>query len=277
MPYPLLYSLFPCTLLRSRFGCGFIATKPGRSKASKLLTGPFGLSFRLLRTPFLAWAVGMFALGAAYGSVLGDLEGFIESSELVRQMIPEQEGLSMTEGFIALIIAVLSILGAVPVLMFTLKLRNEEKKNRTEALLSNAVSRRGVLGGYLLVALLMSVTVQIMSALGLWSAAVAVMEEAVSLKTLITAALVHVPHMADVGTFLLLVGFSRTEPVYMAVLDLCLFRHLYGRYAEASGMDIPLISFRICSHDTRRRDQFRDPSSVNVYCRFIHVPRFHRV
>ena len=36
-------------------------------------------------------------------------------------------------------------------------------------------------------------------------------------------------HMADVGTFPFTRRvFPEPNPVYMAVLDLCLFRHLYG-------------------------------------------------
>ena len=81
-------------------------------------------------------------------SVMGDLEGFLESSELIRQMIPESEGFNLTQRFVSMLMTILSILGTIPVLMFILKHRSEEKGRRTEHLLSRAVSRYSILGSY---------------------------------------------------------------------------------------------------------------------------------
>lgn len=190
-------------------GAGFISTRPGRKSASRLLTSPLGLSLRLQRTPIIAWVVGMFILGASYGSILGDLEGFIDSSGILQQMIPESEGFSMTERFISMLMVVLSILGTIPTLIFVLKLLSEEKRKRVEHLLARAVSKNNILGSYTLIAIVAAPIIQLMSVLGLWSAALFTMEDPLPFSTLFKAGLVHLPAIwILVGLAALLIGWS---------------------------------------------------------------------
>lgn len=189
-------------------GSGFIPTKPGRSTGSRILSSPLGLSLRLQRTPIIAWVIGMFVLGVSYGSVAGDLEGFVESSEIIRQMLPNMKDFNLTENYTALLMTVLSIMGTIPVLMHILKLRTEEKRSRTELLFSTAVSRNSVIGSYTLVAVVYSLVIQLTSILGFWSAAVFVMEDAISFNTLLKAGLAHLPAIwIMVGLAALLTGF----------------------------------------------------------------------
>lgn len=187
---------------------GFIPTRVGRKYASKFLLSPLGLSLRLQRTTIIAWLIGMFVLGLSYGSVLGDLEGFLESSEIIQMMLPASEGFNLTERFVAMLMAILSIIGTVPVLMYILKLRSEEKVGRTEHLLARAVSRYNIIGSYTLIAIVSAVIIQLMSVLGFWSAATFVMEDGLSFSTLLKAGLVHLPAMwIMVGLTVLLIGF----------------------------------------------------------------------
>ena len=55
-------------------------------------------------------------------------------------MIPEVEGFSLTERFMTMLMMIMSILGAIPPLMYVLKLKAEEKSARTEQLHATAVS-----------------------------------------------------------------------------------------------------------------------------------------
>lgn len=174
-------------------GAGFIATRPGKSEASRSLLSPLGLAFRLLRTPIIAWLVAMFVLGASYGSILGDLEGFISSSDMIQQMIPDAAGYTMTEQFMSLIITIQSIMVAIPVLMFILKLRSEERQNRTEHLHARAVSRNTILGSYTIIALVSAPVMLLVSVLGLWSSAIMVMDDPISFGVLLQAAFVYLP------------------------------------------------------------------------------------
>ncbi|HBN86402.1 MAG TPA: hypothetical protein DDZ89_21475, partial [Clostridiales bacterium] len=174
------------------------------------LSFPTGLALRLQRSSIIAWTVGLFVLGSSYGSILGDLEGFIESSDLIKQMIPDTgDGLNMTERFVSLLMTILSIMGSVPVLLFVLKLRSEEKKNRTEHILTRAVSRNSLLGGYTVIALIAAPVIQLASLSGLWSSAVMVMEDPVSFQTLLTAGMVALPAMwCMVALAVLLIGVA---------------------------------------------------------------------
>lgn len=189
-------------------GSGFLPTRPGRKNASRLLLSPLGLSLRLQRTSIIAWTVGMFILGISYGSILGDLEGFLNSSEIIEQMIPQAEGMNITERFITMLITILSILGTIPILIYVLKLNGEEKRNRSEQILSKAVSRNSLLGSYTIIALISAPIIQLISLLGLWSAGIFVMEDPISLNSLIKAGFVHLPAMwMMVGLAVLLIGF----------------------------------------------------------------------
>lgn len=186
---------------------GLIPAKPGRKTASAFLQSPLGLALRLQRTGIIAWAAGIFILGASYGSVMGDLETYLESMELLREMLPPVEGLSLTEQFIPMLMSVMAMVSAIPVLLMILKLRGEEKMGRTEHLLARAVSRSGMLGSYLLIALAISFLMQLLAALGLWSAGAAVMDDPVSFGVIFNAAMAYLPALwVMIGVAVLMIG-----------------------------------------------------------------------
>ncbi len=216
-------------------GAGFIPTRPGRRNASGFLSTPLGLALRLQRTPIIAWLIGMFILGASYGSILGDLEGFLDSSSILQQMIPEAEGFNMTERFITMLMTILSILATIPILMYVLKLKSEEVKGRTEQLHATAVSRNNIIGSYTLIAVIAAPFIQLMAVLGLWSSAVFVMEDAMSLSTLLKAGFVHLPAIwIMVGLAVLLIGFiPRLTGLTWAYLGYSFFVVYMGEMLQA--------------------------------------------
>lgn len=187
---------------------GFLPTKQGRKKASRFLTSPLGLALRLQRTSIISWIVGMFIVGVSYGSLLGDLEGFLKNSELIQQMIPEVDGMSLTDRFVTMLITIISVIGTIPGLMFLLKLRAEEKKTRTSQLLSTSVSRNRLLGSYTIIGFVAIPIIQFASIWGLWTAAGFVMEDVVSFDMLFEAAFVNIPAMwVFLGLAILLIGW----------------------------------------------------------------------
>ena len=190
-------------------GSGFIHARPGKKQASHFLQTPLGLAFRLQRTAFISWAIGMLILGASYGSVMGDLESFFEGNELLEQMLIEEEGYSLTEQFIPMLLLVMGILATVPPVMAMNKLIGEEKKNRVEHLLARAVSRSKLLGSYLILAIVNGFVMISLTAIGLWSAADAVMEDGFAFGTIYGSALVYFPAMlVMIGAAAFLIGFS---------------------------------------------------------------------
>ena len=198
---------------------GIIAARPGRRYASRLLRSPLGLVWRLERTSILSWAVGIFILGASYGSVFQDIDSFFQTSELYQKILPMIEGFSLTEQFVAMLLSILSMMTAIPALLILLKLGAEEKANRTEHLLARAVSRSGLLGSFLVIAMVVAVVMQVLSVLGLWTAAaLSIHGDPFPFFETLRAGMIYVPMMwILLGVATALLGFfpKRTGMVWL--------------------------------------------------------------
>ncbi|TXL65107.1 ABC transporter permease [Cerasibacillus terrae] len=188
-------------------GAGFFPSKPGKKHASIFLKSPIGLALRLQRTGMIAWAIGLFILGISYGSVFGDLESFFEGNDVLEQLLAEKEGYSLTEQFIPMLMIVLSLLATVPPLMAMLKLKGEEGKNRLEHLFARAVSRNKMMGSYLIIAIINGFMMLSLTAIGLFAAANAVMDESFNFGMIYGAAMVYYPAMlVMIGLAVFLIG-----------------------------------------------------------------------
>lgn len=172
---------------------GFLPAKSGRKKASPFLLSPLGLVLRLQRTGLIAWAVGMFILGASYGSVLGDLESFFADNDMMKNLLPPVKGFSLTEQFLTMLMSVISMICTIPPLMAMLKLKGEERKNRTEHLLSRAVSRIRMIGSYFVISIVCGFVMLSLAAIGLGLVGNSVMEEGVAFGRIYSAAMVYLP------------------------------------------------------------------------------------
>ena len=186
---------------------GFLPAKPGKVHASNFLQSPIGLALRIQRIGLIAWAIGMFILGASYGSVLGDLESFYKDIDIMDALIKPVEGFSLTEQFIPVLMMIMAMFCTIPALMTIFKLKSEEKKNHTEHLLSRAVSRTKVMGSYFMISMVISLGMLLLAVIGLWTASLAVMADAISISTILESALVYLPAMwTMIGLAVLLVG-----------------------------------------------------------------------
>lgn len=186
---------------------GFIPAKPGKRHASRFLQTPFGLAVRLQRTALISWGIGIFVLGTAYGSVFGDLDSFIDSLDFIDQLILMDSEFSLAEQLLAVIMSVMAMFCTIPTLMVMNKLHGEEQHNRIEHLLGRAVSRYKLVSSYFITALLTSVIMLFLNALGFWSAASAVMDDPISFGTFFTAAFAYLPALwVMISISLLLIG-----------------------------------------------------------------------
>src|SRR5690606_27242751 len=113
---------------------------------------------------------------ASFGAILGELETYYSDMELIVQMLGEEASTSLTESFLSLLIVIMTLFSIVPGLLTVLKLQREEAGNRTELIYSGAVSRWTMMFSYGAAALLVSAVMQIMVALGIWSAGASVLE-----------------------------------------------------------------------------------------------------
>ncbi|WP_282172354.1 ABC transporter permease [Cytobacillus firmus] len=187
---------------------GFFPSMPGKQYASRFLQSPIGLALKLQRTGIISWAIGMFVLGASYGSVLGDLESFFSENEAMKQLLKPTEGVTLVEQFIPMLMIVISLMATIPPVMAMNKLRGEEKKERIVHLLSRAVSRNKLLGSYFVISVINGFLMISLAALGLWSAGTAVVEGGLSFGMIFGAALSYYPAMlVMISLAVFLIGF----------------------------------------------------------------------
>jgi ABC-2 type transport system permease protein len=186
---------------------GFFPVKKGRAEAARSMRTSGALTLRLLRGQMIAWVFIMFALGASYGTVLGDIETFVAESEFYQMVIGVSDEYSTMEMFTATINSIGALICIVPLLMIVLRARSEEKEGRAENILARSVTREKYLAGYAASAFVTSVMLQFATALGLYAASASVLEEPISLTFLLKANMVFLPALwVMVGAAILLVG-----------------------------------------------------------------------
>jgi len=140
---------------RRDFGMGLLPEKPGPARAAPGLVNPFGLVWRLQRGVFFGWAIGMVAFGVIYGSISGEIEGFMAESETARELFEVIGGTEvMLDAFIVAITGIIGMLLGVYILQVTLRMRREEADGQAEALLATALSRCRWMASYIFNALL---------------------------------------------------------------------------------------------------------------------------
>ena len=204
--------------------------------ASGLLSSPTELALRLIRTAMIIWIITVFSFAAMYGSVFGDLEGYIEASDMLRTIFSSDGGSSLTLQFVVLLVAIMAVISTIPLVNFTLRVVGEEKDGIAEHILSKVVSRPRQMMAYLLPALILSVLLQLLSAYGFWVAGSQVLKATPPFETFIKASLLYLPAMwLLVGIAALLIGYLPRK-TFLAYLYLAyaFFSIYFGRL-----MDLP--------------------------------------
>jgi len=160
-------------------GQGFIAARPGRAAASPLLHSPFGLAWRLLRTPLLIWGILMFTLGASYASVVGEIDSFIGDSpeymtilgvpvDQLPNLSQADQSKMIVDSYGIFVTLMMTLLAIVPLINAALKVRSEEREGRAENVVTKAVPRCTYMAGYVILAFIASVVLQLLTASGLY-------------------------------------------------------------------------------------------------------------
>jgi len=238
---------------------GIIPARRGRATGSLLMRTPFGLSFKLLRTGIIIWLVGMFSLGYAYGTVAGDVDQFMASNEMWQQlmigptgiqamneagMTPDQileqirtavsaMGYTLTELFMSTITNIMGVFTLVPLFLFILRAKNEERDGRTEAILATQTCRYKYLASFAIIAFLSAIVIQFVLAVSLYSSAIQELTDSseLSLKFLIEANMVYVPaQWVMIGFAILLIGLlPKATGVLWGYFTFTLFFMFFGR------------------------------------------------
>jgi ABC-2 type transport system permease protein len=137
---------------RRDVGAGLAATRQGRAHASRALTSPLGLAIRLHRGMIIGFSIGVFILGAMYGSILSSVQDMLSGVEQLDQAVESIGGASLVESFAALIMVVLALIASCFVAIAAMKPKAEAGSGRAEPLLSTGLSRAGWVGSHAIVA-----------------------------------------------------------------------------------------------------------------------------
>lgn len=219
-----LFVFLAFVLARIRdLGRGLLPEKRGKSHGGRLLSSPLGLSLRLQKTSIIVWTLTIFILAAMYGSVFGDLEGFINSSDLLKAIFTGTSNYSYVEQFISFLMIIMTIIATIPTMMMVNRGASEEKLGHAEQIFARAVSRHEQLAAYLVPALVLAVILQVMVALGFWSVGSMVLESAPSLQTFMISALSYLP-----GVFVMLAISALLTAIHPSLSSLS---YLYLGYA----------------------------------------------
>ncbi len=202
-PWPLVITLLvalalcvPAYLLQGRrdMDAGLLPQRAGRRRAKRWMRSPLGLAWRLNRGMVAAWAVGLFVFGTMYGSVFGDMEGFLDSSDFLKAIMSNMD-FTLTEQFLAMLMSVLALAAVIPAVALALRLRAEEKGNKTEHLAARSVSRARMMTAYVVLSMAACAVMMFMTSLGLWASAFATMAEPVPFGQIMAAGMAYVPAM----------------------------------------------------------------------------------
>ncbi|MFH5882391.1 ABC transporter permease [Liberiplasma polymorphum] len=196
---------------------GLIAQKKGKESASNTLKTPLGFVLRLLRPAMIAWVVTLFILGLTYGSIFGDLDTFIEGSDIFEEMLPGGD-FPLNVQFMSIIMMVVAITAGIGPIMFLNRLASEEKKNHTEHIYSKSISRMRMLTIFTGIAMISSVILLFLGSLGMISGIIASMDDPIETSLILQAGFAYLPALLFmIGLSVLILGFypNRTGLIWV--------------------------------------------------------------
>src|SRR5699024_1149668 len=106
----------------------------------KSLLSVCGLFVKINKGVIIGWLVTFVIMGAAYGSIYGDMQTFLESSEMVKQMFTHS-GVSIEESFTSTIMTVMIGLVSILPIAIVNKLFSDESRLHLSQLYTIKVPR----------------------------------------------------------------------------------------------------------------------------------------
>ncbi|WP_085523749.1 ABC transporter permease [Tuberibacillus sp. Marseille-P3662] len=121
-------------------GAGYLPEREGRESAKKSLLSVRGLFIKINKGVMIGWLIAFVIMGAAYGSIYGDMQTFLESNEMMKQMFTHS-GVSIEESFTGTIMMVMiSLVSILPIALVN-KLFSEESRLHLSQLYATKVTR----------------------------------------------------------------------------------------------------------------------------------------
>ena len=151
---------------RRDHGAGVLAARPGPARASRGLTTPLGLVWRLQRGALIGWVLGLFLTGLSYGSLGSDVGALLGDSSTTEDMFI-RGGSDLTAGFYATAILMLALMCCGYAISTAMRPRHEEASGLVEVLLATGLSRSRWLGAHVVFTVLGTLAVVSAAGLGL--------------------------------------------------------------------------------------------------------------
>jgi ABC-2 type transport system permease protein len=179
-------------------GAGLVSPRRGPSNAPAVLGTPLGLAVRLQRGTVIAWSVGLFVGGAAYGWVAKDIEDFVGDNQTLKDIIAAAGG-NLTDSYLATSLLMLSLIASGFTVSSALRLRSEEAALRAEPILAAGVGRVRWVASHLTIALGGTVLMLAAAGFGTGLAYALSVGDASQVPRLVGAALVYAPAIWVLG------------------------------------------------------------------------------
>ncbi|WTW92285.1 ABC transporter permease [Streptomycetaceae bacterium NBC_01309] len=153
---------------RRDIGGGILRPKLGPAAAAPALRSPLALAWRLQRGSLLAWSLGFFVVGIAFGGVAEGMIGVAEDNPDVEEMLRDFGGSgAIVDVFLGVITSLIAVTAGAYAVQSALRLRSEETAHRAVPLLSAPVHRLRWAASHLTVAAVGSAVVLASAGLGI--------------------------------------------------------------------------------------------------------------
>ena len=174
-------------------GAGLTQPRPGPATAGRALATPFGLALRLQRGSLISWAIGLFATGVAYGSIIDQLDSLLADNDTAKELIAQAGGVSITDSYLSTTLQVVALIATGYALQSALRLRTEENAGRVESLLATPTSRERWVTSHTAMSFVGAALVLLAGGLGTGLTVALITGDWGELPRLVGASLVYVP------------------------------------------------------------------------------------
>jgi ABC-2 type transport system permease protein len=121
-------------------GAGYLPEREGRARAKKYLLSVRGLFIKINKGVIISWWITFVIMGAAYGSIYGDMQTFLGSNEIMIEMFTSS-GFTIEESFTGTIMMVMIVLVSILPIVIINKLFAEENRLRLSQIFATKVTR----------------------------------------------------------------------------------------------------------------------------------------
>jgi ABC-2 type transport system permease protein len=187
---PLIFALVFCVIIviiafalegGRDMGSGYLPEREGRATAKKSLLSIPGLFVKINKGVMISWSIAFVIMGAAYGSIYGDMQTFIESNEMMSQMF-SLSNVSIEESFTGTIMMVMIGLVSILPIAIVNKLFSEEVRLHLSQLYATKVTRAQFYWVSVVLAIFAGLVGILLASCGLGGTAISVMGERSSMN-----------------------------------------------------------------------------------------------